>query len=356
MTRTRQASKMRLTVELGADFWNDSCAPAELQEAVENGASGATSNPVIVFNAVKADPGTWLAVVDGLVSERPGATEDEIAWALIESLGRKAAAILQPVHAASGGAKGFLSMQVNPKLYRDAARMEAHGRVLAAIAPNVAVKVPATEAGLAAGVALVSTGVNVNATVSFTLSQLVAAAEAFEAAIDRAVAAGHDPRRIHPYTTLMLGRLDDHLARVAAKQGITVDPGYLYWAGVAVFKKARRLFRARGYRSTLLAAAYRHHMHWSRLIGPGVILTIPYNWWTQFENSDVEVAPSLDEPVDPRIVDGLYAGFADFRAAYDQDGLKPEQFVRYGASIHTLNQFIGGYNDLLALVRERMLR
>jgi transaldolase len=123
-----------------------------------------------------------------------------------------------------------------------------------------------------------------------------------------------------------------------------------------VFKKARRIFRERGYRSTLLAAAYRHHMHWSRLVGPGVILSIPYNWWTQFERSDVEVAPTLDEPVDPSIVDSLCTRFADFRAAYDEGGLRPEQFVRYGASVHTLNQFIGGYNDLLALVRERMLR
>jgi transaldolase len=106
----------------------------------------------------------------------------------------------------------------------------------------------------------------------------------------------------------------------------------------------------------LLAAAYRHHMHWSQLIGPGVILSMPYAWWKQFENSDIPVEPTLDRPVEPRVVETLSRAFADFRRAYDEGGLQPEEFVHYGASVHTLNQFIGGYQDLLGLVRERMLR
>ena len=161
---------------------------------------------------------------------------------------------------------------------------------------------------------------------------------------------------MHPYVTLMVGRLDDHLQRVMAKEAVSIDPGYLHWAGIAVFKKARAIFRERGYRSTLLAAAYRHHLHWSQLIGPGVVLSMPYAWWKQFEASDIEVGPTLDQPVEPRIVEALYAKFPDFRRAYDEDGLAPDEFVRYGATVHTLSQFIGGYHDLLAVVRERMLR
>jgi transaldolase len=356
MTTTLQATKMRLTTERGADFWNDSCAPSELEEAVQNGATGATSNPVIVGAAVKADLATWVPVIDGLIAEDTEAGEEEIAWKLIEAVGRKAAAVLEPVHRETRGAKGFLSMQVNPKLYRSPARMAEHGRRLAAVAPNVAIKVPATPAGIAAGAELVASGINVNATVSFTLPQAVAVAEAFEAALDQAKARGLDMSRLHPYVTLMVGRLDDHLQRVLTKEAVSIDPGYLHWAGIAVFKKARRLFAERSYRSTLLAAAYRHHLHWSQLIGRGVILSMPYAWWKQFEASDIEVADTLDRPVEPRIVDGLYARFADFRRAYDEGGLAPGEFVRYGASVHTLNQFISGYHDLLAFVRERMLR
>src|SRR5439155_9415980 len=218
-------SKMRRTVELGADFWNDSCAVPELAEAVDNGATGATSNPVIPFTAIKADPKAWTAVLDGLMDDHPAATEEEIAWRLLEVVGRRAAAVLAPVHERTRGGKGFLSIQVNPKLYRDARRMAEHGRALAAVAPNVAVKVPAVPEGIEAGSELIAAGINVNATVSFTLPQVLYAAEAFERALDRARTAGADMDRMHPYITIMVGRLDDLLQRVTAKDGVTVDPG-----------------------------------------------------------------------------------------------------------------------------------
>lgn len=349
-------SRMRRTVELGADFWNDSCAVPELREAVEHGATGATSNPVIAYTAVKADPKTWVPVLDDLVSSMPEATEEEIAWKLLEEVGRRAAAVLHPVYEETGGRRGFLSMQVNPKLYRDARRMVEHGRALAGLAPNIAIKVPCTKAGILAAEELVALGINVNATVSFTVSQAVAAAQAFERGMARAKERGADMGRLHPYATLMVGRLDDLLQRDLARDAVVIDPGYLHWAGIAVFKKAREVFRREGYRGILLAAAYRHHRHWSELIGPGVVLSMPYPWWTQFEKSDVPVEPTLDRPVDERVVGALYGKFEDFRKAYDEGALPVAEFDRYGASLHTLNQFIGGYHDLLAFVRERMLR
>ena len=354
-TPAPSSGKMRATVALGADFWNDSCAVPELAEAVRSGATGATSNPVIVGAAVKADSATWVPFLDELIKGHPDASEDDVAWLLIEELGRRAAAVLRPVYDQTRGAKGYLSMQVNPKLYRSARAMADHGRRLAEVAPNVAIKVPATEAGLFAGAELVASGTNVNATVSFTLAQALAAAEAFEKAMDRAGEAAKSGR-LHPYVTLMVGRLDDHLQRVMAKEAVSIDPGYLHWAGIAVFKKARALFKARGYRSTLLAAAYRHHMHWSELIGPGVVLSMPYAWWKQFEASDVEVRPTLDQPPPAHVVEALQRKFPEFRRAWLEDGLHPSEFVRYGASLHTLQQFIGGYSDLLAFVRDRMLR
>jgi transaldolase len=349
-------SRMQQTVALGADFWNDSCDLKELGHAVQEGASGATSNPVIVATAIKSDQATWVPVLDALVADFPHDTEDDVAWKLIEAVGKRAAALLHPVFEKTRGKKGYLSMQVNPKLYRDPARMLEHGRRLAAVAPNVAIKVPATAEGIEAGSALVAEGINVNATVSFTVPQAVYVAQAFERALDRARAAGREMERLHPYVTLMVGRLDDHLQRVMAREAVTIEPGFLHWAGVAVFKRAHRLFVERGYRSTLLSAAYRHHLHWSELAGPGVILTMPYAWWNQFNASDVEITARLDEPVDARVLDALQGKFKEFRRAYDEDGLKPEEFVRFGATIHTLNQFLGGYQDLLGFVRERMLR
>jgi transaldolase len=305
---------------------------------------------------VKAAPGLWTPVLDELVVAMPEASEDEIAWRLIETIGRRAAALLEPVYRETGGGKGFLSMQVNPKLYRSTARMLEHGRTLAALAPNIAIKVPATPEGIAAGVELVASGINVNATVSFTLPQALYVAQAFEGALDRAKAAGVEMQRLHPYVTLMVGRLDDLLQRVLAKEGVSIDPGYLHWAGIAVFKKAHGLFRERGYRSTLLAAAYRHHLHWSELVGPGVVLSMPYAWWKQFEASDIAVQETLERPVREEILQALRRKFKDFNLAYDEGALPPAAFASYGATVHTLHQFLGGFQDLLGVVRDRMVR
>lgn len=52
----------------------------------------------------------------------------------------------------------------------------------------------------------------------------------------------------------MVGRLDDWLKVTAEKENITLDPGYLEWAGVAVFKKTYEIFMERGYRIRLLSA------------------------------------------------------------------------------------------------------
>ena len=124
-----------------------------------------------------------------------------------------------------------------------------------------------------------------------------------------------------PVCTIMVGRLDDWLKVMMERAAITTDPGHLEWAGVAVFKKAYSLFRERGYRLRLLSAAFRNHMHWSELIGGDVVISPPCAWQKRFAASDIAVAPRIDTPVAPAIVDDLYRRFPDFRRAYDPDGL-----------------------------------
>jgi transaldolase len=226
---------------------------------------------------------------------------------------------------------------------------------LAALAPNVAIKAPATEAGIAAMEEMTARGIRINATVSFSVAQALAVAAALERGLKRAQAGGHVAENIRPYITLMIGRVDDQLKRVVEAQKIAVTPGAIDWAGIAVFKQAHRLFQARGLPGTLLAAAYRHEGHWSQIIGREVLQTVPYNWWTRFNVSATEPRLTLDTPVDPAILAELRAKFPDFVRAHDEDGMQPAEFIRYGATVHTLHQFLGGYVDLLALVRARML-
>lgn len=340
---------------LGADWWNDSGSPDELAEAVALGAVGGTSNPVIVSQAVKAQPGLCNPIIDRLLGEFPADTEDEIAWKLIHTLARESASKLLPVYNATRGEKGFLSVQVSPKFYPNQERMVAQAVELAALAPNIAIKAPATAVGIAAMEEMTARGIRINATVSFTVPQTLAVAEALARGLQRAKAAGLDAGAIRPYITLMVGRVDDHLKRVAEKEKIETTPGAIDWAGIAVFKNAYRLLRERKLPGTLLAAAYRHTGHWSQIIGREVLQTVPYSWWTKFHVGEVTPTLTLDTPVDPVIITELRAKFPDFVRAYEPDGMAPSEFIRYGATVHTLNQFLGGYADLLTQVRSRML-
>ena len=348
-------SRMAQMAALGADWWNDSGVPAELSEAIAFGAVGGTSNPVIVSQAVKAQPALCNPIIDRLLVENPADTEDDIAWKLLHTLAIDAAARLMPVYTASRGAKGFLSAQVNPKYYPSFELMVAQATQLAALAPNIAIKAPATELGIAAMEEMTARGIRVNATVSFTVPQALAVSAALERGLKRARAAGRDADAIRPYITLMIGRVDDQLKRVAEKERIATTPGAIDWAGIAVFKHAHRIFQERGLPGTLLAAAYRHEGHWSQIIGRDVLQTVPYVWWTKFNVSATEPRLTIDEPVDGAILAELRAKFPDFIRAHDEDGMRPADFLGYGATQHTLSQFLGGYGDLISSVRSRML-
>jgi transaldolase len=270
-------------------------------------------------------------------------------------MGIRGAEMLLPVFERERHLKGRLSMQTNPVNYMDFSQLVEQAVHFDGLAPNIQVKIPATAAGIVAIEEVTRRGVNINATVSFTLPQAVAVAEAVERGLDRRAKEGHDVSGMRPVCTLMIGRLDDWLKVVAKREGITITPGHLDWGGIAVFKKAYGIFKARGYRARPLAAAYRHHMHWSELIGGDVVLTIPYEWQVQFNKSDIEVKPRINDPVDSAIVDELYRKFSEFRRAYDEDGLSVPEFDRYGATVRTLRSFIEAYRELTAVVRDSML-
>ena len=74
----------------------------------------------------------------------------------------------------------------------------------------------------------------------FSLPQCVAVAEAVERGLKRRESEGKDISTMGPVCTIMVGRLDDWLKVVMEKENISTDPGYLEWAGVAVFKKDLR--------------------------------------------------------------------------------------------------------------------
>lgn len=343
---------LRMARETPTEWWNDSCDVDELASAVERGATGATSNPTIVLDVMKKDPATWWPWVRVTAAENPTWSEVEIAWAAVERMATLGAAVLLPVFEAHGGRRGRQTVQTNPVNYRDAARMTEQAVHLAGLAPNIQVKFPATAAGMAAVEEATFRGVNTMATVSFTVAQAVAAAEAAERGLERRAAAGLDVGGLTPIVVLMIGRLDDWMKTLVERDGLAVDPAAPNWAGIAVFKRTYALFRERGYRSRLLAAATRHRLHWTELVGADAAMTLTASWQGRFERSGIVPEPRIDVPVDPAIIAELTERIPDFVRAYEPDGLAPSEFDDYGATARTLRAFIASYHDLLGTVRD----
>jgi len=336
-------------------LWNDSASIQELSYSIEHGAVGATCNPVIVVGVLKKEMSFWKDRIRALIDATPPATEEQISWQLVREVSVKAAALLKPVFDAHHGRNGRLSIQTDPRFYRDSQAILSQAEEFSQLAPNMIVKIPVTRAGIPAIEEATYRGVSINATVCFTLPQCIAVAEAVERGLRRREREGKDISSMGPVCTIMVGRLDDWLKVIAEKENITVDPGYLEWAGVAVFKKTYQIFRERGYRIRLLSAAFRNHMHWSELIGGEIVISPPYAWQVRFNASDIQVRSRIDQPVDPHIVDELSKKFADFRRASSEGGLSSDEFDSFPPTRRTLRQFIAACHDLDGIVRDAML-
>jgi transaldolase len=336
-------------------LWNDSASIQELSYSIEHGAVGATCNPVIVLGVLKKEMNAWKDRIHALIAEPPTATEEQIGWQLVHEISAKSAALLKPIFDKHKGRNGRLSIQTDPRFYRDTQAIIQQAAEFSRIAPNMIVKIPVTRAGIPAIEEATYQGVSINATVCFTLPQCIAVAEAVERGLSRREKEGKDIASMGPVCTIMVGRLDDWLKVAAEKQNITIDPGYLEWAGVAVFKKTYQIFRQRGYRIRLLSAAFRNHMHWSEFIGGDVVISPPYAWQVRFNASDIEIRPRMNDAVDPKIVEELSRKFGDFRRAYTEGGLAIEEFDGFPPTRRTLRQFIAACSDLDALIRDYML-
>lgn len=336
-------------------YWNDSCSVEELTYAIERGATGATSNPTIVLGVLKKEMHLWKDHIKKTIQDNPTWSEIEIAWKVFEDVTVNGSRLLLPVFDRENGKKGRLSIQTDPAFYRNPAAILKQTLYFNTLAPNMQIKVPATKAGIDMIEEATYQGANLNVTVSFTVPQVLAVGEGIERGLKRRDAEGKDTSHMTPVATLMVGRIDDWIKVVAKRDSIDINPEYLEWCGVACVKNAYTVFKERGYRTRLLPAAYRNFYHWTEFVGGDLTLTIPYEWQKKFNDAEEKVTPRMDIPVDPKIVNDLYSKIPDFRKAYDIDGMKPEEFDTYGATVRTLRGFITSWHDFVALIRDFML-
>jgi len=241
--------------DLGQSLWLDNITRGLLTSGTlrryinEFSVTGLTSNPTIFDKAIKESGFYDDAIHQKAAAGKSGeALFFELA---LEDL-TQAADLLRPVHDATGGIDGWVSLEVSPLLADDTtstikAAVELHGR---AKRPNLFIKIPGTREGMPAIEETIFAGVPVNVTLLFSREQYVAAAEAYMRGMERRIGAGLDPK-VGSVASIFVSRWD-----VAANDKV---PGQLRnRLGIAI---AQRTYKA--YRELLTSP------RWRKLAGGG---------------------------------------------------------------------------------------
>lgn len=322
-----------LSSETASVYWHDSAIVEELDAAIANGAVGMTTNPFLIASTLKAQPDFWRGVLPGVPSNVQGDARAE-EW-IAQVTGWLANNKLAPL-CGRGKYAGYVCAQTNPCRPGDMEGMIATARHYASMAENIVVKFPATRGGLEAIEACAAEGLNVAATVSFTVPQVIAMAEAYQRGRERAVASGIQPGI--GIAVLMVGRLDDYLRDVMNDTRARATEDDVIWAGTAAIKRACGIFRDRGYDCALMPAGCRGGYHIAELAGGPFVMSIAPAIAKSLENN-TDFTEKASRPVDPAIIDRL-SDMPEFIKAYEPDGMTVNEFITFGSCNRTLDQFV----------------
>ena len=236
---------------IGQSIWidyirRDMFNSGEFRRLIDMGVSGMTSNPTIFEKAISGN--TYYD--DALLAlARAGKSVQEIYEALVIEDICTAADLLRPVYDNTGGADGFVSLEVNPLLAHDTNSTITEARRLSAAVnrPNVLIKVPATPEGIPAVHRLIGDGINVNVTLIFSLDIYQQVMEAYIAGLEDIALTGRDISTVASVASFFVSRLDtavDTLLEERIQQGHEESKGLLGKTAVAYAKIAYQKFKA----------------------------------------------------------------------------------------------------------------
>lgn len=318
------------------------------------GFRGVTTNPPLSLQAVQANPEFWAGQIQRVAAGLPKPDVETVYWTLYLDIVRRGAEMIRPVYEKSGGKYGFLSGQVDPRFVSDKARMLEQGLQLAAIGPNVMVKIPGSKEGYEVIGELTARGISTNNTTSFTVPQYVACMKAVSRGLAKAKAAGVDLWRWRSVITHMsarLGNIGDLKAQAEAR-GIALSPEDILYGELAVMKRAYRYGKDSDHPSKMLQCSMRvidpgagkpaSSWHISKLAGGDFVYTCPPGYIEQLMQVEDRLpefdANAINEDAPEEVIARLMR-IPYFRQAYEIDGMAPEEFSTFGAFAATATEF-----------------
>jgi transaldolase len=316
-------------------WWHDSAEAAELALGLERGAIGVTTNPYLANLALVKDRQRWAPAIEAVLARN--LPPEQKAETLMQIAVTRTAEKVMPIYEASQGQSGFVCGQVNPGRAGDRDCMLPMARRYHAWAPNIAVKLPTTRAGLDVMEECIAEGITITMTVSFTVPQAIAIGERHMAGIQRAQAKGIEPGKC--FAVIMIGRLDDFLLEVAHDTQAAASESDIRQAGLAATKRAYRIYTERGYHAVLLIAALRGDYHLTELAGADLLMSIAPAFQESFVSKDLPREERIDKPIPADVIERL-CQMPEFIRAYEPHGMSPAEFLGFGATQRTLSQFV----------------
>ena len=288
----------------------------ELQAYVDRGIRGITSNPSIFQKAI-ADSDDYDEQFDALHAD--GRSIDEIYWTMVSDDISEALAVLRPVHDASDGVDGFVSVEVDPGLARDTERTVASARALheRIDEPNLFVKIPATEEGVPAIRQMISEGRSINVTLIFSIDRYLDVMEAYLSGLEAYRDAGHDDlSRIRSVASFFISRVDtevdNRLGAIGSPEALDLRGKAAVAQGTLAYQRFLEVFSGPRWESLAAAGAkvqrplwaststkndaYPDTLYVDSLIGPDTVNTMPDATIDAFEDHGT-VARTVDADV-----------------------------------------------------------
>ncbi|WP_370942513.1 transaldolase [Amycolatopsis sp. cg5] len=239
--------KLAQLSEAGVSIWLDDLSRERLDSGNlaalvrDKHVVGVTTNPTIFANAL-AKGDAYDAQVRELAAR--DASLDAVVRELTTTDVRNAADLFRDVYTASNGVDGRVSIEVDPRLAKDAEKTAAEAQDLwkTVDRPNVLIKIPATEEGLPAITRTLAEGISVNVTLIFSVERYQAVIEAFFAGLEQAKANGHDLRGIHSVASFFVSRVDSEIDKRLKEIGTDEATALLGEAAIANARLAYAAF------------------------------------------------------------------------------------------------------------------